>query len=81
MFGLDRKNNISKPLNMILMYAKYNIYFTRCNQRILNLDVLKKKILILYKTLKEISLHNNKLTEFDEEWTLYNPLLNSIINL
>ena len=22
-----------------------------------------------------------KLTEFDEEWTLYNPLLNSIINL
>ena len=81
MFGLDRKNNISKPLSIILMYAKYYIYFTRCNQRILNLDVFKKKFLILYKTLKEISLHNNKLTEFDEEWTLYNPLLNSIINL
>ena len=42
---------------------------------------LRKKNLILYKTLKEISLHNNKLTEFDEEWTLYNPLLTSIINL
>ena len=77
-FGLDKKRVISKPLNIILLYAKYYIYITRCNQRTLHLDVFKKKFLLLFKTLKEISLSKNQLTEFYDEWTLYNTLLNNI---
>ena len=42
MFDLDRKNNVSKPLSITLMYAKNYIYFTHWNQRILNLDAFKK---------------------------------------
>ena len=78
MFGLDKKNKISKPLAIILLYAKYYIYITRCNQLILHIDIFKKKFLLLYKALKEISLSNNQLTEFYEEWNPYDLLVNSI---
>ena len=77
-FGLDRKNVISKPLNIILLYAKYYIYITRCNQHILRLDIFKKKFLLLHKALKQISLSNNQLTEFYEDWNLYDSLLSNI---
>ena len=78
MFGLDKKNKISKPLAIILLYAKYYIYITRCNQLILHIDIFKKKFLLLYKALKEISLSNNQLNEFYEEWNPYDLLVNSI---
>ena len=77
-FGLDRTNVISKPLSIILLYAKYYIYITRCNEHILHLDIFKKKFLLLHKALKEISLSNNKLTEFYEDWNLYDSLLSNI---
>ena len=38
-FGLDRLNTITKPLNIIILYAKYYIYTTRCNERHLVLEV------------------------------------------
>ena len=79
-FCLDRKKVIPKPLNIILLYAKYYIYITRCNQRTLYLAVFKKKFLLLFKTLKEISLSNNQLTEFDAEWSVYDTLLDDIIS-
>ena len=78
-FGLDRKNIIPKPLNIILLYAKYYIYITRCNQHTLFFDIYKKKLLLLYKTLKEIALSNNQLTDFYEDWNPYDPLLRNII--
>ena len=43
MFDLDMKNNVSKLLSITLMNAKNYIYFTHWNQRLLNLDVFKKK--------------------------------------
>lgn len=77
-FGLDRKNVIPKPLNIIILYAKYFIYTTRCNQQQLFLDVFKKKLLLLYKTLIEISFSNNELTEFQKDWYPFQTLINNI---
>ena len=78
MFGLDRNNHIPKPLNIIFLYSKYFIYITRCNKRQLLLEVFKKKLLLLYKTLMEISLSKNELTEFQKDWYPYQMLLNDI---
>ena len=78
MFGLDRNNHIPKPLNIIFLYSKYFIYITRCNKQQLLLEVFKKKLLLLYKTLMEISLSKNELTEFQKHWYPYQMLLNDI---
>lgn len=74
-FGLDRNNILSKPLNTILLYAKYYIYTTRCNEQSIHLDIFKRKLIVLFKILKEISFSNNKLTEFYEDWNSYSSLL------
>ena len=76
-FGLDRLNIITKPLNIIILYAKYFIYTTRCNERQLVLEVYKKKLYQLFKILKDIALTNNELTEFNKDWEPYERLLNN----
>ena len=76
-FGLDRLNIITKPLNIIILYAKYFIYTTRCNERQLVLEVYKKKLYQLFKILKDIALSNNELTEFNKDWEPYEILLNN----
>ena len=53
-FGLDRLNIITKPLNIIILYANYFIYTTRCDERQLVLEVYKKKLYRLFKILKNI---------------------------
>lgn len=75
-FGVEK--SISKTLNSIVLYAKYYIYITRCNQQILHLDVYKKKLLQFYKIHMEIYLSNNKLEEFYEDWKPFQSLINSI---
>ena len=76
-FGLDRLNTITKPLNIIILYAKYYIYTTRCNERHLVLEVYKKKLYQLLKILKDIALSNNELTEFNKDWEPYEIVLNN----
>ena len=76
-FGPDRLNTITKPLNIIILYAKYYIYTTRCNERHLVLEVYKKKLYQLFKILKDIALSNNELTEFNKNWEPYEILLNN----
>ena len=76
-FGLDRLNIITKPLNVIILYAKYYIYTTRCNERHLVLEVYKKKLYQIFKILKDIALSNNELKEFNKDWELYEILLNN----
>ena len=76
-FGLDRLNIITKLLNIIILYAKYFIYTTRCNERQLVLEVYKKKLYQLFKILKDIALTNNELTEFNKDWEPYERLLNN----
>ena len=76
-FGLDGLNTITKPLNIIILYAKYFIYTTRCNERHFVLEVCKKKLYQLYKILKDIALSNNELTEFNKDWEPYEILLNN----
>ena len=77
-FGLDRLNTITKPLNIIILYAKYYIYTARCNERHLVLEVYKKKLYQLFKILKKnIALSNNELTEFNKDWGPYGILLNN----
>ena len=72
-----RKNSI-KILNFILLYTKYYIYCTGCNQKSLFLEVFKKKLYFLYKTHMEIAINNNDLTKFEKELSQLLPLLNSI---
>ena len=76
-FGLDRLDIITKPLNIIILYAKYFMYTTRCNERQLVLEVYKKKLYQLFKILKDIALSNNELTEFNKDWEPYEILLNN----
>ena len=76
-FGLDILNIITKPLNIIILYAKYFIYTTRCNERQLVLEVYKKKLYQLFKILKDIAVSNNELTEFNKDWEPYEILLNN----
>ena len=70
-------NTITKPLNIIILYAKYFIYTTRCNERQLVLEVYKKKLYQLFKILKDIALANNELTEFNKDWEPYEILFNN----
>ena len=76
-FGLDRLNTITKQLNIIILFAKYYIYTTRCNERQLVLEVYKKKLYQLFKMLKDIALSNNELTEFNKNWEPNEILINS----
>ena len=76
-FGLVRLNIITKPLNIIILYAKYYIYTSRCNERQLVLEVYKKKLYQLFKILRDIALTNNELTEFNKDWEPYEILLNN----
>ena len=74
-FGMDRLNTLTKPLNIIILYAKYFIYTARCNERQLVLEVYKKKLYQLFKILKDIALSNNELTEFNKDWESYTEIL------
>ena len=76
-FGLDRLNTITKQLNIIILFAKYYIYTTRCNERQLVLEVYKKKLYQLFKMLKDIALSNDELTEFNKNWEPNEILINS----
>ena len=73
-FGLDRLNTITKPLNIIILYAKYYIYTTRCNERHLFLEVYKKKLYQLFKILKE----NTRSLSLPAGRTIYNKDKNSM---
>ena len=73
------KNNISEILRFILLYAKYYIYISRCNQQILVLNVYKRKLLLMFKIHMEISISNNKLAEFLDDWRPYQELIDSIV--
>ena len=77
-FGWERGKTESKILNFILLYTKYYIYCTRCNQQSLFLEVFKRKLLFMYKTHMEIAINNNDLTKFEKEWSQFLPLVNSI---
>ena len=76
-FGLDRLNTLTKPLNIIILYAKYFIYTTRCNENQLVIEVYKKKFYQLFKILKDIALSYNELTEFTKDWEPYEILLDN----
>ena len=73
------KNDISEILRFILLYAKYYIYITRCNQQILLLNVYKRKLLLMFIFHMEISISNNKLAEFLDHWRPYQELIDSIV--
>ena len=77
-FGWERGKTESKILNFLLLYIKYYIYCTRCNQQSLFLEVFKRKLLFMYKTHMEIAINNNDLTKFEKEWSQFLPLVNSI---
>ena len=77
-FGWERGKTESKILNFILLYTKYYIYCTPCNQQSLFLEVFKIKLLFMHKTHMEIAINNNDLTKFEKEWSQFLPLVNSI---
>ena len=76
--GINKKSSFQKILSFILLYAKYYIYITRCNQQNLFLDVFKKKLLQMYKIHMEIAISNDKLNNFIQDWNPYPNLINSI---
>lgn len=77
--GIQKNTSATTILSFILLYAKYFIYTTRCNQQNLNFEVFKKKLLQIYKIHMEIAISNNNLPVFEKDWNPYLPLLNSII--
>ena len=76
--GINKKNSYPEILSFILLYAKYYIYITRCNQQNLFLDVFKKNLLQMYKIHMEIAISNDTLNNFIQDWNPYQNLINSI---
>ena len=75
--GNEEKTQL-KILNFILLYTKFYIYSTRCNQQSLFLEVFKRKLLFMYKTHMDIAINNNDITKFEKEWSQCLPLVNRI---
>ena len=71
--------SLNKNINPnVIIYTKYYIFCTRCNQQSLFLEVFKRKLLFMYKTHMEIAINNNDLIKFEKEWSQFLPLVNSI---
>lgn len=78
LFGLIKDNIITNTLNFIILYAKYYIYCSRCNNQALILNVFKKKLLFMYKIHMEIAFSNNDMIKFQNERSPFQTLINDI---
>ena len=78
LFGLESGEKVSNVSKYILLYAKYYIYCSRCNNHSLMLEIFKKKLYFMYKIHMEIAYANNNLDKFQNEWRPYEDLLKGI---
>ena len=78
LFGVDNDQKLTNTLHFFLLYAKYYIYCSRCNNQTLMLTVYKKKLYFMYKMHMEIAFANNALEAFLKEWSPYKSLLEDI---
>ena len=78
LFGLESGEKVSNVSKFILLYAKYYIYCSRCNNHSLMLEIFKKKLYFMYKIHMEIAYANNNLDKFQNEWRPYEDLLKDI---
>ena len=67
LFGLESGGKVSNFSKFILLYAKYYIYCSRCNNHSLMLEIFKKKIYFMFKIHMEIAYANNNLDKFQKE--------------
>ena len=80
LFGIDKDQKLTNTLHFFLLYAKYYIYCSRCNNQPLMLAVFKKKLFFMYKMHMEIAFTNNSLETFLKQWSPYKSLLEDISN-
>ena len=59
MFGKQEEQTYPKAVKVIILYAKYYIYVTRCKQLPLFLNAYKKRLKFMYKVLQCIASKNN----------------------
>ena len=78
LFGLESGEKVSNVCKFILLYAKYYIYYSRCNSHSLMLEIFKKKLYLMYKIHMEIAYANKNLDKFQNEWRPYEDLLKDI---
>ena len=78
LFGLESGEKVSNVSKFILLYAKYYIYCSRCNNHSLMLEIFKKKLYFMYNIHMEIAYANNNSDKFQNEWRPYEDLLKDI---
>ena len=78
MFGKQEEQTYPKAVKVIILYAKYYIYVTRCKQLPLFLNAYKKRLKFMYKVLQCIASKNNMFDMFQKEWSQYQLLINDI---
>ena len=78
LFELESGEKIPNVITFILLYAKYYIYCSRCNNHSLLLKIFKKKLYFMYKIHMEKAYANNNLDKFQNEWRPYEDLLKDI---
>ena len=73
-FGLYNKGT-SIAEQQILLETKYYIYFCKSSKASLNRKALKRKLILLYDTIKKAAIFENSLENSIQTWAHYHELL------
>ena len=76
LFGVSKLINTDKPLNFIILFAKFYIY--KCKLETINpiLNNFIRQLQYRYIIEKNLALKNNKETEFQRNWQIYSEIFN-----
>ena len=74
LFGISKnqENDVNK---LVLMEIKYYIYYAKCNKNNIRLSVLKQRLKLLYQTLQQASILEDKYENVQVKWQNYHNLL------
>ena len=74
LFGTSDNICIDKPLNFIILFAKFYIYKCRFQDNLPNTTTFLRQLQHRFTIEKTIAFKNNKHREFERNWQLYSPL-------
>ena len=75
LFGSSDNTYTDKPINFIILFAKFYIYKSKFQSNIPLLRQFLQQMRNRYNIEKLLAFRNNKAFEFERDWQLYFPLL------
>ena len=75
LFGTSKQISTDKPMDFIILFAKFYIYKCKLESTRPTLDNFMRQLQYRYTIEKILAFKNNKETEFQRSWQIYNEFI------